>query len=159
MTNHIIQNKQKNKQFILFGILFSKFKNIMMKFKMPLLSFQTGIIKVKNAIDPLIKFAVYFCIPFILSCLIIGVIYNQKTLLFTGIIIGGVIVVFFIFQHIYYTLKDPDRLQSEEYQLKKLEIEKETKRGICIPLEEQILESPKSDELIEEKSLGEEDKE
>ena len=56
-------------------------------------------------------------------------------------------------------MKDPDRLQSEEYQLKKLEIEKETKRGICIPLEEQILESPKSDELIEEKSLGEEDKE
>ena len=49
--------------------------------------------------------------------------------------------------------------EDEEYQLKKLEIEKETKRGICIPLEEQILESPKSDELIEEKSLGEEDKE
>lgn len=134
-----------------------------MKFLTKLFSYQTGTIQVKNVIDPIIKFSAWFCTPICLVALFLGWLSNNNIFIVGSFIIIIIIIGFFIYQYSFFAKKDPDRLHSEKYllELRKLELGKETKKEINIPLSEQILELPISDELVKinESSADEEDKE
>jgi len=81
--------------------------------------YKTGNVEIKNAVDPIIRLGIFVTLPSSFICIVAGIWAEIYSLTITGIISPIGLMIFFFFKYHYFSINDPDRLQTEKFQLEK----------------------------------------
>ncbi len=102
-----------------FKKLTNKIKEKIMSFwKLGAFSCGSGKIERKNVMDGLLHFS-FFVISASIIFIILGIVSNKDFLVYVGIVFFAFIFLIYIVLYSIFAFKDPDRLQTEKYQLEK----------------------------------------
>jgi membrane protein implicated in regulation of membrane protease activity len=129
----------------------------MLNFQVGKLSLVAGKVEIKNAMDGLLRFGIYFIVPIEIILAITTCLKNKPIWLLIGISLAGMYSFVFVWLYIRFVFKDPDRLQTEKFQLAarskyKTEIEN---AEIKVSLDENY---KLMEDISTEERIGEEDK-
>ncbi|HOV12865.1 MAG TPA: hypothetical protein PK771_01160 [Spirochaetota bacterium] len=106
--------------------------------------YNSGTVEIKNVVDPIIRLGIFIVLPSSIVCFILGAIFNIIILVYSGIAFLSILIFYFLYKYNYFSKNDPDRLQTEKYQLEKskMVMEYEAKKQIAVPSDSLITTIP-----------------